>query len=46
VCEKPGQNARGKHEFTPGAVKDRESGSVDVAWLTEVEIMAEDTSLY
>lgn len=36
------QNARGKHDFTPGAVKGRGSGSVDVAWLTEMEVMVED----
>lgn len=41
-----GQKARRKHEFTQGVVKGRGSGSVDVAWLTEVEMMAEDTKLY
>lgn len=36
-----GQNTRGKHAFTAGAVKGRQSGSVDVTRLTEVEMMAE-----
>lgn len=41
-----GHKGRRKHGFTQGVVKGRGSGSVDVAWLTEVEMMAEDTKLY